>query len=102
MADRDKNGAVRITPREVYDLVVKIDRKVDLLAENLKSYPEVKRVAYDAHSQSGHNATAIGDIKDTLRWGTRTILGAIITAFISFLFGLASLVTVLRGVARGG
>lgn len=96
------NGVVRITPREIYDAVQALDRKVDRIATTLETYPEVKRIAYDAYNQSGHNASAIDDLKDTLRWGTRTVFGAIITASISFLFGLASLLTVLRTAARGG
>lgn len=96
------NGAVRITPREIYDAVQALDRKVDRIATTLESYPDVQRIAYDAHHQSGSNAVAIGELKDTLRWGVRTVFGAIITALVSVLFGLASLVTVLRSAARGG
>lgn len=65
--------------REVLDRLTKIETKLD-------DYKEIKNKAEVAYTRSEENKTEISELKDKLKWTSRTLWGAIITGLITILF----------------
>ena len=64
---------------EVLTRLTKIETKLD-------DYKNVKDKLNDAYSISRQNSKDIEDMRDKLKWITRTIIGAIIAGIIAIIF----------------
>ena len=67
--------------REVLDRLTKIETKLD-------DYNTMKEKTDDAHNLSIQNERDIDEIKDKLKWLSRTIVGAIIAGIVGLIFAL--------------
>lgn len=67
--------------REVLDRLTKIETKLD-------DYNTMKEKTDDAHNLSIQNERDIDEIKDKIKWLSRTIVGAIIAGIVSLIFAL--------------
>lgn len=64
--------------REVLERLAKIETKLD-------DYNGIKSKADDSYVLSKENEKEIGEIKDKIKWITRTLVSAIITGVITLL-----------------
>lgn len=64
---------------EVLERLVKIETKLD-------GYAEFKKIVYEADNRSKENQKDIEEVKEKLKWLSRTITGAIITGIIGIVF----------------
>ena len=60
--------------------------RLAVIESNLDDYKEIKDTALEAHNLSKDNEKEIEEIKDKMKWLSRTLVGAIITAAIAILF----------------
>ena len=67
--------------REVLDRLTKIEKKLD-------DYNTMKEKTDDAHNLSIQNERDIDEIKDKIKWLSRTIVGAIIAGIVGLIFAL--------------
>lgn len=67
--------------REVLDRLTKIEIKLD-------DYNTMKEKTDDAHNLSIQNERDIDEIKDKIKWLSRTIVGAIIAGIVGLIFAL--------------
>lgn len=67
--------------REVLDRLTKIETKLD-------DYNIMKEKTDDAHNLSIQNERDIDEIKDKIKWLSRTIVGAIIAGIVGLIFAL--------------
>lgn len=67
--------------REVLDRLTKIETKLD-------DYNTMKEKTDDAHNLSIQNERDIDEIKDKIKWLSRTIVGGIIAGIIGLIFAL--------------
>lgn len=67
--------------REVLDRLTKIEAKLD-------DYNIMKEKTDDAHNLSIQNERDIDEIKDKIKWLSRTIVGAIIAGIVGLIFAL--------------
>lgn len=67
--------------REVLDRLTKIETKLD-------DYNTMKEKTDDAHNLSIQNERDIDEIKDKIKWLSRTIVGAIIAGIAGLIFAL--------------
>lgn len=67
--------------REVLDRLTKIETKLD-------DYNTMKKKTDDAHNLSIQNERDIDEIKDKIKWLSRTIVGAIIAGIVGLIFAL--------------
>lgn len=67
--------------REVLDRLTKIETKLD-------DYNTMKEKTDDAHNLSIKNERDIDEIKDKIKWLSRTIVGAIIAGIVGLIFAL--------------
>jgi hypothetical protein len=67
--------------REVLDRLTKIETKLD-------DYNTMKEKTDDAHNLSIQNERDIDEIKDKIKWLSRTIVGAIIAGIVGLIFAL--------------
>ena len=67
--------------REVLDRLTKIETKLD-------DYNTMKEKTDDAHNLSIQNEKDIDEIKDKIKWLSRTIVGAIIAGIVGLIFAL--------------
>lgn len=67
--------------REVLDRLTKIETKLD-------DYNTMKEKTDDAHNLSIQNKRDIDEIKDKIKWLSRTIVGAIIAGIVGLIFAL--------------
>lgn len=70
--------------REVLERLTKIETKLD-------NYGNMQEKTEEAYSLSKENDKEIEEIKEKLKWITRTIAGAIITGIIGIVFVLIQL-----------
>lgn len=70
--------------REVLERLTKIETKLD-------DYTSMREKTEEAYSLSKENEKEIEEIKEKLKWITRTIAGAIITGIIGIVFILIQL-----------
>lgn len=71
---------------EIKDLLHKQDLKLTRIEAKVDDYKEFKKTASEALSLSKENDKEIEEIKDKIRWLSRTIAGAIITGLIGLIF----------------
>ena len=67
--------------REVLDRLTKIETKLD-------DYNTMKEKTDDAHNLSIQHERDIDEIKDKIKWLSRTIVGAIIAGIVGLIFAL--------------
>lgn len=67
--------------REVLDRLTVIETKLD-------DYNKIKEKTDDAHNLSIQNERDINEIKDKIKWLSRTVAGGIIAGIISLIFAL--------------
>lgn len=67
--------------REVLDRLTKIETKLD-------DYNTMEEKTDDAHNLSIQNERDIDEIKDKIKWLSRTIVGAIIAGIVGLIFAL--------------
>jgi hypothetical protein len=60
--------------------------RLAVIESKLDDYKEIKDTALEAHNLSKDNEKEIEEIKDKMKWLSRTLIGAIITAGIAILF----------------
>lgn len=60
--------------------------RLAVIESKLDDYKEIKDTALEAHNLSKDNEKEIEEIKDKMKWLSRTLIGAIITAAIAILF----------------
>lgn len=70
--------------RDVLDRLTKIETKLD-------DYNSIKTKVDESHVLSSTNKKDIEELQDKIKWLSRTIAGAIITALIGVLFALIKL-----------
>lgn len=71
--------------REVLDRLTKIETKLD-------DYNTMKEKTDDAHNLSIQNERDIDEIKDKIKWLSRTIVGAIIAGIVGLIFALIQII----------
>lgn len=64
---------------EVLTRLTKIETKLD-------DYNNIRNKAEEAYTQARENDKEIDEIKDKLKWITRTIVGAVLTGLVSIVF----------------
>lgn len=64
---------------EVLTRLTKIETKLD-------DYNNIRNKAEEAYTQAKENDKEIDEIKDKLKWITRTIVGAVLTGLVSIVF----------------
>ena len=64
---------------EVLTRLTKIETKLD-------DYNNIRNKAEEAYTQARENDKEIDEIKDKLKWITRTIVGAVLTWLVSIVF----------------
>lgn len=64
---------------EVLTRLTKIETKLD-------DYTNIRNKAEEAYTQARENDKEIDEIKDKLKWITRTIVGAVLTGLVSIVF----------------
>lgn len=65
--------------KEVLTRLTKIETKLD-------DYNNTKQKTDDAYNMAKENEKEIDEIKDKLKWITRTVIGAILTGLIGIVF----------------
>lgn len=65
--------------REVLERLTKIETKLD-------DYTSIRNKTEEAYTLSKENKNDIEDVKDKIKWLSRTIAGAIITGLIGIIF----------------
>ena len=65
--------------KEVLTRLTKIETKLD-------DYNNTKQKTDDAYTTAKENEKEIEEIKDKLRWITRTVIGAILTGLVGIVF----------------
>ena len=69
--------------REVLDRLMRLETKIDL-----QDYKGISEKIDNTESKCMQNERDIIELKDKMKWISRTTTAAIITAFIGFLFAL--------------
>lgn len=64
---------------EVLTRLTKIETKLD-------DYTNIRNKAEEAYTQARENDKEIDEIKDKLKWITRTVVGAVLTGLVSIVF----------------
>ena len=64
---------------EVLTRLTKIETKLD-------DYNNIRNKAEEAYTQARENDKEIDEIKDKLKWITRTVVGAILTGLVGIVF----------------
>ena len=64
---------------EVLTRLTKIETKLD-------DYNNIRQKTEDAYANSRENSKEIEEIKDKLKWITRTVVGAILTGIVGIVF----------------
>lgn len=64
---------------EVLTRLTKIETKLD-------DYNNIRQKTEDAYTQSRENEKELEEIKDKIKWITRTIVGAILTGLVGIVF----------------
>lgn len=64
---------------EVLTRLTKIETKLD-------DYNNIRNKAEEAYTQAKENDKEIDEIKDKLKWITRTVVGAVLTGLVSIVF----------------
>lgn len=64
---------------EVLTRLTKIETKLD-------DYNNIRNKAEEAYTQARENDKEIDEIKDKLKWITRTVVGAVLTGLVSIVF----------------
>lgn len=60
--------------------------RLTIIETKLDDYNRIKEKSDDAYSQSKENEKEIEEVKDKIKWISRTIVGAIITGIIAIVF----------------
>lgn len=73
------------------DFETKVLTRLAVIESKLDDFTNTREKTDEAHSLSKENEKEIEEIKEKLKWITRTIVGAIITGIIGILFVLIQL-----------
>lgn len=68
------------------DFQAKVLSRLAVIESKIDDFRDTKNKADEAHILANQNKQDIDEIKDKIKWITRTIAGAIITGIIAFIF----------------
>lgn len=60
--------------------------RLAVIESKLDGYKDLKKIVYDCNNRATQNEEEIKDLKDKLKWLSRTTGGAIITGIIGLVF----------------
>ena len=60
--------------------------RLAVIESKLDGYKDIKKVAYEADTLSKENEQDIREIKDKIKWLSRTLVSAIITGVVGIVF----------------
>lgn len=77
---------------EERDFQTQVLTRLAVIESKIDDYKNIKEKTDEAYNRSYENEKEIGEIKDKIRWLTRTITGAIISALVGLLIAIIKVV----------
>lgn len=77
---------------EERDFQTQVLTRLAVIESKIDDYKNIKEKTDEAYNRSYENEKEIGEIKDKIRWLTRTITGAIISALVGLLIAVIKVV----------
>ncbi len=70
--------------QQILERLVRLETKLD-------NYNGLKEIVYETNNKAVQNERNLGEIRDSIKWLTRTVTGAVVTTVVGLIFTLIRL-----------